>query len=695
MAGVTNLLTRALKAAALNEMTPTIECEADKETESARTPHNTGSETAVHGSVSTALTGGSAHGVPLSSSLLDEVEKLHVETIMQLRRDHQIAPEEEEALLQALAKDVKSIRHATLILPLLRHVPDGLAAWTVGHGELWASTMFYAAVSCCRRNRKSNANAQVDAVLHKRENGQATDDRASLILLETGQTLNNQDVENNRADNRQVKVFDLKTVVNQDTSEVNFACSRTFDVSFNFSEAECTSEQATDVSDHPSFGSQKHKHTKNAKTCIYTSWVAQTSARRSSTSSTCAESASAAKLLVTSWFDGRSFLHLDRDGDSSSRARRSINPRPLLNWTQTEKDFMKLLMFADRKLSSSLSEYSIPSDASVPSSSTPSCVSSSGTSALSALPISSVSFCLVVPGFVCCGPDGEPSTLGRNGGDYAGSLMAALVQAQRFTIWTDVPGVYTANPSTVPSAFPIRCLSFDDAVELAYFGARVLHPYTMHPCIKHNIPIVLRSALDTNCKGTLIISSAEMELHRVNSSSIPSTAAHSNFADPCVAFTSVSELTLVNVEGTSMIGVPGIACRIFAAVQEAGASVVMISQASSEHSVCFGVLTSQANAVIKHIRDAFHKEMTFDGNMGVRGEDGVAIVCAVGQDLLGRLGILGRLATAMAEANVNIKAVAQGSCERNITFVIDSKDATHALNAMHNAIYPVKRSVTS
>ncbi|CEM10747.1 unnamed protein product [Vitrella brassicaformis CCMP3155] len=312
---------------------------------------------------------------------------------------------------------------------------------------------------------------------------------------------------------------------------------------------------------------------------------------------------------------------------------------------------------------------------------------------------------VVVTGYICSTQSGTPTTLKRNGSDYSASLLSALLKASKLVIWTDVDGVYTADPRKVPAAFRLPFVSYTEAIELAYFGAKVLHPFTMHPCIQHSIPIHLRSSLRPESSGTLISNHRSQVVSPLCAPSSPPNAANVNGSkhdgecdgphtddftlmdvSPCKAFTMIADITLVTLEGSSMIGVPGIASRLFAAVNEASCSVVMISQASSEHSISFAVVSRDAQRAADAVRNAFYKEM-HEKSMSVTLTSKCTIICAVGENMCGSRGILGRLATAFAVAGVNIIAVTQGCSENNITFVVSSSEAVSGLRAIHDAVY--------
>ena len=271
-------------------------------------------------------------------------------------------------------------------------------------------------------------------------------------------------------------------------------------------------------------------------------------------------------------------------------------------------------------------------------------------------------------GFIASDGKGVPVTLGRNGSDLSASIFGALLEADEVVIWTDVDGVLTADPRRVPGAHVIESLTYDEAMELAYFGARVIHPHTMGPAIRAGIPIVIRNTMNPASSGTRI-------------------SGRSDDSTPVKGFATIDELALFNVEGTAMIGVPGISERLFGALSREGVSVVMISQASSEHSICFAAPESDIPAVETALRSIFRIEREFGQIKELEITRGCSILAAVGEAMSGTPGIAARLFTALARVGVNVRAIAQGASERNISAVIDSVEATRALRAAHAGFY--------
>ncbi len=271
---------------------------------------------------------------------------------------------------------------------------------------------------------------------------------------------------------------------------------------------------------------------------------------------------------------------------------------------------------------------------------------------------------VIVTGFVARDRTGRITTLGRNGSDYSGAIFAALFNADELHIWTDVDGVLSADPRVVPEAVQLSALSYDEACELAYFGAKVVHPQTMSPAIERGLPIIIRNTFHPEHPGTRI------------------TAERDN-AGPVKGLTLSPELAILNLEGTGLIGVPGTAERVFAALRDARVSVVMISQGSSEHSICCVVKSAEAQRAQTALLNAFAHELTIGQVQRVQRTDQVSVLAAVGDGMAGQPGVAARLFESLGRARVNILAIAQGSSERNISVAIHSADATKALRAAH------------
>ena len=275
---------------------------------------------------------------------------------------------------------------------------------------------------------------------------------------------------------------------------------------------------------------------------------------------------------------------------------------------------------------------------------------------------------LIITGFVAATHERVVTTLGRNGSDFSASIFAALLDANEIHIWTDVDGVMSANPNLVPEALTLDDMSYEEAMELAYFGAKVIHPSTMAPAVQRGLPIYIRNTFRPELPGTRIHSG-------------PSTG----FAVKGLA--TVESISLINLEGTGMIGVPGTAQRLFGALRDSGISVVMISQGSSEHSICFAVPSALADEARDAVERAFFAERHHGQIQRVEVTSACSILAAVGDGMAGTPGIAAKFFSALGKARVNIRAIAQGSSERNISVVVDAADTTRALRAAHSGLY--------
>ena len=274
----------------------------------------------------------------------------------------------------------------------------------------------------------------------------------------------------------------------------------------------------------------------------------------------------------------------------------------------------------------------------------------------------------IITGFVCRREDGRVSTLGRNGSDYSGTIFGRLFQADEIHIWTDVDGLLSADPTAVPQALLLDSLSYREAFELAYFGARVIHPQALSPALEADIPVYIRNTFRPDCPGTRIDARGSME-------------------PPVKGISGLSNMALVNLEGSGLIGVPGTAERVFATLKQAGVSVTMISQGSSEHSICVAVPETEAARACELLGEAFEREMRHGQIQRVYSLPGIRLLAIVGEGMSGRPGIAARLFNALARAGINVRAIAQGASEHNISVAIDEDEAERALKAIHAGFY--------
>ena len=270
----------------------------------------------------------------------------------------------------------------------------------------------------------------------------------------------------------------------------------------------------------------------------------------------------------------------------------------------------------------------------------------------------------VTQGFVGATKDGRTTTLGRGGSDYSAAVLGALLNAEEIEIWTDVDGVMTADPRVVPEARTIKELSYTEAAELSYFGAKVLHPKTIRPAVERGIPLRILNTFNPQAEGTRIV--GEPTRKRV-----------------VKAITTIKGLSLVNVEGRGMLGVPGVAARVFTAVARERINVLMISQSSSEQSICFVVEAPAAPKAVEALREAFERELSRCLIDRVHAQDGVAIVAVVGAGMRNTPGIAAKAFGALGRAGINVVSIAQGSSEHNLSIVVGERDADEAVRAIH------------
>lgn len=289
---------------------------------------------------------------------------------------------------------------------------------------------------------------------------------------------------------------------------------------------------------------------------------------------------------------------------------------------------------------------------------------------------------LVVTGYVASDENGVATSLGRNGSDLSASIMARLLEASGVVVWTDVVGVMSADPRQVPEAVLLPRLSWDEAAELARFGARVLHPHALGPVIEAGIPVHIRSTDAPDRTGTLV------------GPAIPPGDAEGGLRGAVKGFSSSDDVALLNLEGVGLAGVPGVAQRLFGALKEVGVSVVMISQAGSEHSICAALPASQAEVAREAVERAFHAELHHGQVQTVEVDGPYRILAAVGDAMAHTPGVAARFFGALGAANINVRAIAQGSSERNISAVVATRDAARALRAVHSGFYLSDRTLS-
>ncbi|MDM9632472.1 bifunctional aspartate kinase/homoserine dehydrogenase I [Robiginitalea aurantiaca] len=276
---------------------------------------------------------------------------------------------------------------------------------------------------------------------------------------------------------------------------------------------------------------------------------------------------------------------------------------------------------------------------------------------------------VVLPGFIASNGEGDTTTLGRGGSDYSAALIAGALRADLLEIWTDVSGMFTANPRLVKGARPIPTLSYEEAMELSHFGAKVLYPPTIRPAFQAGIPILIKNTFSPDEPGTLIESDGNPHGRTVRGISY------------------VPGIALLSLEGPGMIGIPGISNRFFKVLSQKGINIVFITQASSEHSICVGINENQASIAAREVNRAFDREIEKGEIYPVKEEKDLSIVALVGDRMKEHQGLSGRMFSTLGRNNVNIRAIAQGASERNISAVIRSVDVKKALNTLHETFF--------
>ena len=275
----------------------------------------------------------------------------------------------------------------------------------------------------------------------------------------------------------------------------------------------------------------------------------------------------------------------------------------------------------------------------------------------------------IVTGFIASTIKDETTTLGRGGSDYTASIFGAALDADEVQIWTDVDGVLTADPRKVTRAFPVPAITYEEAMEMSHFGAKVIYPPTIQPLMSRGIPIRIKNTFNPGGNGTLITADADPGEYAIR------------------GISSINEVSLIRLQGTGMVGVAGVAQRIFATMARNSINVILISQASSEYSVCFAVKPEDAPRAQTLLMQEFEQEMERRKINEVSIESGLCIIAVVGENMRATPGIAGKVFQALGQNGVNISAIAQGSSELNISMVINQEDEKKALSAIHDAFF--------
>jgi aspartokinase/homoserine dehydrogenase 1 len=282
---------------------------------------------------------------------------------------------------------------------------------------------------------------------------------------------------------------------------------------------------------------------------------------------------------------------------------------------------------------------------------------------------SSASSLFIFPGFIAANEKGITTTLGRGGGDYTAAIFAAAVDARQLEIWTDVSGMMTADPRLVSNVRLIPRISYQEAMELSHFGAKVIYPPTIQPVMRKNIPVWIKNTFSPSDPGTVI------EL----------AAAHNGGAIRGIS--SIPRIALLSLEGSGMVGIPGFSKRLFEALSGQQINVILITQGSSEHSICVGIDEANANAAKAAVDHGFHPEIAAGTVDPLVVETGLSIIALVGENMKSHPGVSGKMFGAMGRNGVNVRAIAQGSSERNISAVIAAADVKKAINVLHEEFF--------
>jgi len=276
----------------------------------------------------------------------------------------------------------------------------------------------------------------------------------------------------------------------------------------------------------------------------------------------------------------------------------------------------------------------------------------------------------VIPGFIAQSEDGHTTTLGRGGSDYTTAILASALDVPSLEIWTDVNGIYTANPKLVKQAEPIEHITFEEAMELSHFGAKVLYPPTIQPILTKDITLHIKNTFEPNAHGSIINKNPKVKS-----------------SNPIRGISNIDNITLITLEGSGMVGVAGFSKRLFEVTSNENISVIFITQASSEHSICLGIVDSDAQKAKKAIDGEFGFEIWQQKIKPAILEDGLSIIAVVGENMKNHQGLSGKMFSTLGRNNINIRAIAQGASERNISAVIDHKDVKKALNTLHETFF--------
>ncbi len=275
----------------------------------------------------------------------------------------------------------------------------------------------------------------------------------------------------------------------------------------------------------------------------------------------------------------------------------------------------------------------------------------------------------VLPGFIAADKQGRTTTLGRGGSDYTAALYAVGCKARVLEIWTDVPGMMTSNPKLVPTARTISNISYKAALELSHFGAKVIYPPTIQPVVAEGIPIYVKNTFDPQSYGTLIEKNPPRSKEKF------------------IGISNSDNIALLSLEGSGMVGIPGFSSRLFETLSQNDINIILITQASSVHTMCIAVSEKDADKAKEAADKCFAYEISLGKLNPLKVEKGFSIVCLVGDDVLNQVGATGRMLAALGRNSISVRATAQGSSERNVSAIIASEDAEAAIRTIHNEFF--------
>lgn len=275
----------------------------------------------------------------------------------------------------------------------------------------------------------------------------------------------------------------------------------------------------------------------------------------------------------------------------------------------------------------------------------------------------------ILPGFIANSTHSEQTTLGRGGSDFTAAIIAAALNVEQLEIWTDVSGMFTTNPKMVKQAYPIKTISYQEAMELSHFGAKVLYPPTVQPVLDLEIPIHIKNTMEPEAIGTVISKDAN------------------GTSSPVKGISNISNIALLTLQGSGMVGIPGFSKRLFETLSNEKINVILITQSSSEHSICIGIEEKDIATAKTAIDTTFENEIALHKIEPLIVETGLSIVALVGDNMKNHQGISGKMFSCLGKNNINIRAIAQGASERNISIVIGESDVKKALNTLHEVFF--------